>query len=229
MIIYDHREDRSDVPQALRDLGIELKREVLEVGDYIITGKNANLVIERKAVNDYINSMRGIHLNNQLYEMSTNFSYTILMIEGYLTGAMLELNAPRKQVLSSVATAILKPSADGKRGAISILMADSPYDTAWYLKVFHDNITGDKPMIRFPRIKAEKWKLEDRAVAVLSGFPDIGEKRARRILAHPRLNTLIKVVTADIKTLMEVEGIGKGIATKIIGLAKREHKGGTQN
>ena len=227
MIIYDHREDRSEVPKALRDFGVELKRETLEVGDYVITGKNVNLVIERKTAQDYIKSMRGEHLNNQLYEMSTNFSYTILIIEGYMTGAAFELNAPRQQILASIATGILKPSADGVRGAISTLMLDTPYDTAQILKYFHDNITGDKPLVRYPRIKAEKWKLEDRAVAVLSGFPNIKEKRARKILEHPRLNTLTKILTSDIATLMEVEGIGKKIAKTILDLADKEYQGGT--
>ena len=152
MIICDHRESRSTVPSLLEASGTEIMKTTLDVGDYIIQGEEANIIVERKSADDYINSMIDENrLNNQLYHMSTNYEFCILMVEGYLCEAKIDRNGTRKQGWANVASSILKRSPDGKCGVISILFTETIYDTALTLKYLHDRIVrGDT--IRLPRL-----------------------------------------------------------------------------
>ena len=68
-IIYDHREDASGVPIELENLGVDLQRVTLEVGDYLIQGPTVKVICERKEASDFLASFLGSErLNNQLFE-----------------------------------------------------------------------------------------------------------------------------------------------------------------
>jgi len=225
-IIYDHREDASGVPKELERLGIETQRVTLKIGDYIIQGANSQILIERKEVSDFISSFVGSNrLNNQLFVLSTHYDYYVLILEGYLTGAIIEHeNVTKKQVYANEVSAILKRSVDGKQGACSILSVDDYVDTALMLSLIHDRINDPDKMIRLPRLKPLKWTKSDRLVAILSTFPMVGTKRARNILSHPDLNSIEKILAADVKTLMSVDKIGPVTAKGIKSLLVKEYE-----
>ncbi|HDD56756.1 MAG TPA: hypothetical protein ENG18_01900, partial [Nitrososphaeria archaeon] len=45
VIVVDKREERSGIPSLLRELGISVRYEMLEVGDYLLPG---DILVERK-------------------------------------------------------------------------------------------------------------------------------------------------------------------------------------
>ena len=199
-------------------------RDTREVGDYELSGLET-VVVERKEAGDYVGSLKDGTLQTQLYEMSTSYPYSILLVEGHVTHELMQRKMKRQQLISSLAGSILKRSPDGHRGVISLVNVDTPWDTALFLKYAHEKVNTDEGLLRLPALRPQKWKPEHRQIGVLAGFPGVGPVRAENIMSHPRLNTLKKIMNADIDTLCEVEGIGKGTAGGIVKLAEEVYRG----
>jgi len=220
MIFYDYHEDRSLVPGLLKRLGVPLTRTELEVGDYVASG-DENVVVERKEAGDYVSSLKDGTLQTQLYELSTNYPFAILLVEGKVTRQLMIQKIKRQQLLSSLAGSILKRSPDGKRGVISMVNVDTPWDSALFLKYCHDKVTKEEGLVRIPSLKAQKWKPEERAMGILAAFPGVGKIRAQNIMNHSQLNTLQKVLNAEVEDLVKVENVGPVVARDIHELARR--------
>jgi ERCC4-related helicase len=78
-IICDTRETASPVVRNLSLIGVNLKLEQLSVADYIISER---VGIERKATEDFNDSIKDGRLFNELYELRKNFERSILILEG---------------------------------------------------------------------------------------------------------------------------------------------------
>jgi ERCC4-type nuclease len=222
MIFYDYHEDQSPVPELIKRLGVSLTRTKLQVGDYVVSG-DENVVVERKEAGDYVSSLKDGSLHTQLYELSTNYPYAILLVEGVVTRELMVRKIKRQQLLSSLAGAILKRSPDGKRGVISLVNVDTPWDSSLFLKYCHDKVTKEDGLVRTPVLKAQKWKPEERTVGILAGFPGVGEVRAQNIMSRPQLNTLQKVMNAEVEDLVEADNVGPVVARDIYRLARKEY------
>lgn len=220
MIFYDYHEEQSQVPDLLKRLNVPLTRTELQVGDYIASGAE-NVVVERKEAGDYVSSLKDGSLHTQLYELSTNYPYAILLVEGIVTRELMIQKIKRQQLLSSLAGSILKRSPDGKRGVISMVNVDTPWDTALFLKYCHAKVTKVGGLVRVPVLKAQKWKPEERALGILAAFPGVGSVRAKNIMSTPQFNTLQKIMNAEVEDLIKVENVGPGVAHDIHELARR--------
>lgn len=222
MIFYDYHEDQSQVPDLLKRLNVPLTRTELQVGDYVASG-NENVIVERKEAGDYVSSLKDGSLHTQLYELSTNYPYSILLVEGKVTHQLMIQKIKRQQLLSSLAGSILKRSPDGKRGVISMVNVDTPWDSALFLKYCHEKVTKEGGLVRIPSLKAQKWKPEERAMGVLAGFPGVGKVRAQNIMSQPELNTLQKVMNAEVEDLVKVDNVGPVVAKDVYSLARKEY------
>jgi len=222
MIFYDYHEDQSQVPGLLKRLNVPLTRTELQVGDYVASG-DENVVVERKEAGDYVSSLKDGSLQTQLYELSTNYPYAILLVEGIVTRELMIQNIKRQQLLSSLAGSILKRSPDGKRGVISMVNVDTSWDTALFLKYCYEKVTKEGGLVRIPSLKAQKWKPEERAMGILAGFPGVGKIRAQNIMSRPELNTLQKVMNAEVEDLVKVESVGPVVAKDVYRLARKEY------
>jgi ERCC4-type nuclease len=212
-IFVDSRETRSLVKDSLinKKLPIEIKQ--LDIGDYIITNGDINVIIERKEVNDYISSLVSGKLNNQLYELSSNADYGMLIIEGFLNEALIHRRIKKSQVNSSIAGAMLRRSPDGKQGTISVLTVEGPFDTADIIAGIYKRFEEDEGFIRLPQLERIKVTPAKRAIMILASFPDIGEGKATKLINH--FGNLKNVLTASKEELCKVKGIGEKIAEKI--------------
>ena len=219
MIIIDNRETRCKVPQYLEKFEIPISYATLEVGDYVVCG-NENLIVSRKAVvGDYLSSMKAGHLNNELLEMSTNYPYACLIVEGYLTEALMFSQMPRLNYYANATHAFLKRSPMGKSGTISIFSTETQYDTACVLKSAHDCLTTENGLVRTPVLETKKHN-PDPSLYILASFPNVGEIRASRLLEH--FGNLKGVLNAEESDLCQVEGIGKTISQSILKTFKGE-------
>ena len=223
VIVYDYHEDSSPVPGLLERLGVPLVRDTRKVGDYEVSGLES-LVVERKEAGDYVGSLKDGTLHTQLYEMSTNYPYSILLVEGNVTHELMQRKMRRQQLISSLAGSILKRSPDGQRGVISMVNLDTAWDTALFLKYAHEKVNAKEGLVRAPVMTARKWKPEDRQVGVLAAFPGVGEVTARAIMSEPRLNTLRKIMTAEADELCRVEGVGPKTAMGIMNLSRKVYR-----
>ena len=221
MIFYDYHEDQGPIPELLERLEVPLTRTELEVGDYIVSGVE-NVAVEHKGTGDYIGSLKDGRLHTQLYELSTNYPYAILLVEGIVTRELIQQKIKRQQLLSSLAGSILKRSPDGKKGVISMVNVDTPWDSALFLKYCHNKVTKEAGLVRTPVLKAQKWKPEERAVGILAAFPGVGKVRAQNIMSRPELNTLQNVMNAEIEDLVKTENVGPVVARDIYRLSRKE-------
>jgi DNA excision repair protein ERCC-4 len=77
-VIVDMREFRSELPSILHKKGFHIEPCTLEVGDYVIT---PTICVERKSINDLIESLSNGRLYNQCNAMSRAYKIPMLLIE----------------------------------------------------------------------------------------------------------------------------------------------------
>jgi len=205
LILVDHREKNSGIPDELQRLGVPIKLLQLEVGDYIVTGEE-NICVERKDSKDYLQSLLSGRLNNQLVAMSRNYGYSLLLIEGTISTALFEGGTSRHVYLSSLVGSFVKRALDGKSGVVSIIPVDTPYDSALALKFLHDKNNDPKGLIRLPKLNSLHFSREEVGICMLSTIPGIGQRLAKNILS--KFHTLQNVANASESELREIPKVG---------------------
>ena len=191
---------------------VELVRKPLEVGDYLVSVNGYEIAVERKDASDYVNSLEDGRLHNQLYQLSTNYEISFLIIIGSVTEALIHSNLRREAFLSSLIGASLKRSPSGKSGQIITLMVETMSDFAGCVYYIHKKLEkGD--FDRRPVPFGKKSDVDACLVTLYSCFPMVSIERAKRLTKRfPSLKAICNATVAD---LMEVEGIGKKTAEKI--------------
>src|SRR4030043_1708522 len=82
-IIVDSREASSaqKIVKGLVEKGVNVKTEVLEKGDYILSDQCA---VERKTVNDFVYTLTRRYLFEQLFRLKDVYPKSLIVLEGYL-------------------------------------------------------------------------------------------------------------------------------------------------
>ena len=189
-MVFDHREVRSGIPDALAAAGIDLRPEQLPAGDYVISDR---LVVERKTGADLAASIKDRRLFEQIERLKETFEAVVLVVEG----------EPVHIAEASWQGALARALTSGA----SLLRTEGPEDTAAWLERFHrlegrppSEVRG-RPMPRRPTSN-----LADVAEDVLRCLPGVSTVGARRLLEH--FGSLREVFTADEPALRDVPGIG---------------------
>src|SRR4051794_67243 len=189
-VLYDHREARSGIPEALARAGIAVAPDQLPAGDYVISDR---LVVERKTGADLAASIKDRRLFEQIERLKETFEAVVLVVGG----------EPGHISEASWQGALARALASGA----SLLRTEGPGDTAAWLERFHrlegrppSEVRG-RPMPRRPTSN-----LADVAEDVLRCLPGVSSVGARRLLEH--FGSLRAVFLADERELREVPGIG---------------------
>ena len=202
VVLVDYREERSVVVSQLKQMGLPIKIEKLDVGDYIIPSEQGTICIERKEVNDYVESLISGRLHTQLYQMSYNFPFSILIVEGSIEEVLMERKIRREVYISSLAGSLYKRAPDGCQGVINVIMLPNYFDTALFLKYLHEKAENYEP--RLPKLKRYKMSEDKFLIQILSVFPNIGEKRAEKLVN--RFGSLKNIINASKSELIKVLG-----------------------
>jgi ERCC4-type nuclease len=82
-IIVDSREASSaqKIVKGLVEKGVNVKKEILEKGDYILSDQCA---VERKTVNDFVYTLTRRYLFEQLFRLKDVYPKSLIVLEGYL-------------------------------------------------------------------------------------------------------------------------------------------------
>jgi ERCC4-type nuclease len=82
-IIVDSREASSagKVVKGLRERGVNVKIEVLEKGDYVLSDVCA---VERKRVQDFVYTLTHRYLFEQLFKLKEAYPKALILLEGYM-------------------------------------------------------------------------------------------------------------------------------------------------
>ncbi len=209
LIFVDTREARNGILDYFWQYDCEVQTKMLVLGDFIASDR---VVIEKKTVKDFAQSITDKRLFQQLGSMKDRFEKPILMIEGQEN--LYEFLQPNiiRGTLAAIAVDMGVPIIWTKD------LADTAGIVYWIarreqLQEKRENVLRDK---RVPDT------LEEMQEYFISSLPDISTVRAKALLDY--FKCPMRIFTADGKELMEVKGIGKGIARKIKDVLETEKK-----
>lgn len=197
----DHRENPSGIPQLLSKIeSVSLSVLCLPAGDYIINGA---IGIERKSAEDFVQSIIGNRLFDQIARLKRSVPRTLLIVEGnpYGTAHKIQPSAIRGAVLSVLIS-----------WQMPVMFSKSREDTITLLLAIARQDMTDVLQIAGPKNYRPK-KTVSRQLFFLQGIPGIGPALAARMLE--KFGSLKAAVNATEKELKSVEGIGKGKTKKI--------------
>jgi len=200
-----------DLLNELVALGLELRIDTLQVGDYTygVVG------VERKST-DFLdfNKMR-----QQISELNTNFDKAYLVVDCNLDKLITESKKyyhkdMTKSILGMVASLAVRFNTP------PIFCSNKKY-AAYIIKSLLEKGNDGKAVENIKGIRPAQKK-EDKQVHILSSFPNISDTLAKRLLNH--FDSLIEIFKATPEELSEVEGIGKIKAKEIYEVIRCQEK-----
>lgn len=202
-LYYDHREDKSPVPDHLRELELEIEGTHLSEGDYIVADR---ICIERKSAGDFVSSLKDGRLWDQIARMRERYEVVVVLVEG-------KPRFPEASLEGAYAGIV-------RRGASLVRVADSEEAASFIRRLA---LQEKKPKrSRRPRA-TRKWRGPDEVSEdMLSAIHGISVSKAEDLLEH--FGSLQKVAEADAKELQEVPGIGRKTAEEIASIFAHERR-----
>ena len=201
-VVVDEREKPSGVPELLKDYGLQVEYQMLDVGDYVVS---PDCAVERKEERDFLKSLYSGRLFDQAHRLCETYDRPVLVVEGELPLFVREMAKPRAFWGALITLAC-------EYGLSVFFTAD-----AWQTADFIYTLTRRRgfarpkgPLIRKkPRVKG----LERTQLFLVSSLPGIGPKLADRALR--RFGTARRVFSASVAELSSVGGIGRIKAEKM--------------
>jgi ERCC4-type nuclease len=203
-IIVDSREasTATKIVKGLRERGVNIKIEILEKGDYVLSDVCA---VERKTVQDFVYTLTRRYLFEQLFHLKEVYPKSLILLEGYLP---IIYKYSRIQP-TSVWGAMFNLAKNG----IAIVNTTSYKETIDFLYVAarQEQIVEKRVPVIHPIKKCET--LADAQVYFVASLPNIGREKAIAILKSYKtpLNALMNVDEWS-KT---VYGLGPKITAKV--------------
>ena len=201
-IIADDRERKGDVMESLlqiEDVDLSIRR--LSVGDYHVGDR---VKVERKTLKDFAISVIDGRLFKQMIRLASSNSMGMLILEGTAVD-MDEIGMTREAMQGALITVSLILG-------IPVLRSKNPSETAKLIVYVGRQIES----IASGGVQRHGYRpkgIRSRQLFILQGLPGIGRERADRLL--DRFRSVEAVISASIKELQTVDGIGKSIAEKI--------------
>jgi len=203
-IRVDHREFRSNVVKNLAVKGVFVEPEQLDVGDYVLSSR---IGVERKNVDDYLESLISKKLFKQIARLRDAYSRPILVLEG--EGLLTKRNINHNAIYGSLASITVDYG-------IPILTTKDAMETADLLTVIakREQREDKKPV----GIRGEKtmMSLVERQQFLVEGLPNVSAVIAKRLLSY--FGSIRDIANATEEELMQVKGVGKNIASDILNL-----------
>ncbi|MCK5624558.1 hypothetical protein KAI04_01830 [Candidatus Pacearchaeota archaeon] len=200
-IIVDYREKNSLIISELIKLGIEIEFKELKVADYIVK----DVAIERKTINDFVNSMINKRLFNQIQELQ-QYKNRLLLIEGINEQ---ELYSDDKSGVNGNAIRGFLLSILLKYN-IPIIFTKDYEDSAKFISVLSKKQSKELALKAKKRILNKKEQLQ----FIIEGFPGIGPKTAQKLLK--KYKTIQNIINTSEKELKETIGKKAEVISKIV-------------
>jgi ERCC4-type nuclease len=208
MIVYDHRENASGIPNliGLFDDSISLEEKSLVLGDFLIAER---ILIERKTALDAVASIKDGRLFEQVFRMLDSEYQPILILEGKRIGMTEESWDGMIATLS--------------RKGISLIKSKDESQTARWLIALHNqelrSSSRELPAVKL-QVKATASD-EKLVVAMLTAIPGVSVKISRQLLQE--FKTLDQLIAADPDDLSKLPGIGKTKSETISRILKHKY------
>jgi ERCC4-type nuclease len=203
-IIVDSREASSaeKIVKGLVERGVNVKTELLEKGDYILSDQCA---VERKTVNDFVYTLTRRYLFEQIFTLKDAYPKSLLVLEGYMTIIYKYSNIQP----SAVWGAMFNLAKNG----VPIINTASYKETVdfLYTAARQEQIVEKRSPTVHPCKKCET--LSDSQVYFIASLPSIGGEKAKAILDSYQtpMNAFINVDDWS----KAVQGLGPVITSKV--------------
>jgi Fanconi anemia group M protein len=206
LIFVDTRE--SSIIEYFKQYDCFIQKKMLLMGDFVVSDR---VVIEKKTVRDFIQSITDKRLFQQLGAMKENFEKPLLIIEGEesLYGS-LHPNTIRG-ALSAITVDL----------SIPIIWTRDLADTAGLVFWIARREQIDEKREVLLRDKKIPKTVEEQQEFLISSLPDISTVRSKALLKH--FKTPKNIFNSSAKELQEVKGIGKKIAEKVKNVVEKEY------
>jgi ERCC4-type nuclease len=201
VVIADTRELGALATRELAKLGVLIKAETLEVGDFVLSDR---VVVERKDVDDFASSIIDGRLFEQAAKLRESYMKPIIVVEGErLTGS----GRVRPEAMMGAYASMLVDYG------IPAVWTREPSETAQLMLAVarREQIQAK----RSPRIMTapKPSTIEHQQEFIVSSLPNIDVTRAKKLLGH--FQTVEHVFLASKEELMSVSGIGEKISEEI--------------
>jgi ERCC4-type nuclease len=215
-IVYVDTREPESIYKKLQELGeVEPIRRTLDAGDYYIPAEKYSLLVERKTVNDYINSVFDTRLWEELEKIknteTNNESKLIpmLLVEGDWHFILKYGKKQDKAAVGSVYASLLSTIASwGFHVVSSPALSWTPYVLASFTKWLGKPRRAEPPVY-----KPKALSLDEMSIRVLSSFPHISVERAKKILKH--YGTLKEALDNVSWWKKSIDGIGDKIVDDV--------------
>jgi Fanconi anemia group M protein len=215
IIIYaDNREGNRISHIIEKKFKCKIEDKQLEVADYLLS---EDVAVERKTIDDFLNSIVDGRLFNQLSELKSNFEKPILILEG--ENLFDDLSKKRKVHPNAILGAIASIATDF---SVPILWTKNQIETAAMLFAIAKREQIDNKKSISVRGKRKFKSMNQRQEFLLCGLPKINTTTAKKLLEH--FKTPEKIFIANEKELQNVDGIGKEMAKKIREILTKEYE-----
>jgi Fanconi anemia group M protein len=207
-IIIDDRETSSKVVEVLSEMGAAIRLERLAHGDYAI---GERILIERKTVRDFVDTLINRDLLGQIKAMAEAVPRPVIIIEG---GDLYSQRDIHPNAIRGVLAALTLDMG------VSLLFTKDEQDTAQMLYVLakrEDSARGERKVHPYKSHRS----LHEEQEYIISAFPEIGLKNARLLLSH--FGSVQAITNARLAELLAVKGIGEKTAQKIFDLCRHPY------
>jgi ERCC4-type nuclease len=211
-IIVDSREASSaqKIVKGLVEKGVNVKTEMLEKGDYILSDQCA---VERKTVNDFVYTLTRRYLFEQLFRLKEVYPKSLIVLEGYM---------PIIYKYSSISPASVWGAIFNlAKNGIAIVSTSSYKETIdfLYTAARQEQIIEKRSAVVHAFKKCDT--LSDAQVYFIASLPSIGREKATAILDSYQtpLNALINVDDWE----KAVHGLGPVITNRVKDVLSTPH------
>lgn len=216
-IIIDNRENKNIIKELIKE-GVEIERKQLDIADFILQTKNLNnqiqnVGVERKTINDLLNSIIDKRLINQVLIMKENFDISLLIIEGEENIYSLRDFHPNsiRGIISTIAIDFQIPT----------IYTKNEKDTAKYLSLIAKRLEKTrKPLSLTP--KRKPLTKQEKQIYLVESLPGIGPTLAKSLLKE--FKTIKNLINAEEKDLQKIDKIGKIKSKELKSLFEEEFK-----
>ncbi|MBI4738242.1 DEAD/DEAH box helicase family protein [Candidatus Woesearchaeota archaeon] len=213
-IFVDHREKSSGIPKELLELGVELKLETLEVGDYIVSKR---VGVEYKTVPDFVDSIIDGRLLNQLREMKQRFERPLVVVEGE-EDIYTQRNIHPNAIRGMIATITVSYG-------IPVIMTKNCKETAALLAIIAKREQEAEQSDFNPHANRKPMSTAELQEYITSALPGVGSGLAKPLLE--KLGSVKNIVNATEEELKSVDKIGEKKAKEIRRVLDSPYQNGT--
>ena len=190
MLLVDSRE-KKNVINILKRFNVEFEVTALSVGDFVVAEKG--LVIERKTIADFVNSMRNGHLQKQLLQMN-QYENPYLLISGSF--GSLFYKGIKGWTIEHHIGAIISCAV---RYKAKVLWFENDHQLIRAVVKLMNKVEDGKTInLEQTELLKNNLSIDDVYVKVLTGFPRIGIKRAKKLLQKESIKKMLEKLSNEV-------------------------------